>query len=149
MPAKGRKPAVTLDDYNALCRSLPHTTHVVQLGGAHVWKVAGKVFAIAGWQDEGDDLFVTFKVSKIAFEALKDEPGLRPAPYLASRGMSWIQRTDDQTMDDKALMDHVRTSHRIVASSLPKKTQRELGLEPEAQQPAKFRHATKKRAAKK
>ena len=40
---------MTLDDYNGFCASLPGTTHVVQWGGAHVWKVGGKVFAIAGW----------------------------------------------------------------------------------------------------
>ncbi len=28
--------------------SLPATTHVVQWGGAHVWKVGGKVFAVGG-----------------------------------------------------------------------------------------------------
>ena len=26
------------------------TTYVVQWGGAHVWKVGGKVFAIGGWE---------------------------------------------------------------------------------------------------
>ena len=77
---------MTLDDYNSFCASLPHTTHVVQWGGAHVWKVGGKVFAIGGWSD-GDGLAVSFKVSEMAFDILKEQPGLRPAPYLASRGM--------------------------------------------------------------
>ena len=39
---------MTLDEYNAFCGSLPSTTHVVQWGGADVWKVGGKVFAIGG-----------------------------------------------------------------------------------------------------
>ena len=42
---------MTLDEYNGFCASLAATTHVVQWGGAHVWKVGGKVFAIAGWND--------------------------------------------------------------------------------------------------
>jgi predicted DNA-binding protein (MmcQ/YjbR family) len=33
---------MTCDDYNAFCASLPATTHVVQWGGSHVWKVGGK-----------------------------------------------------------------------------------------------------------
>ena len=37
---------MTRDEYNAFCASLPATTHVVQWGGADVWKVGGKVFAI-------------------------------------------------------------------------------------------------------
>src|SRR5262249_53547178 len=45
---------VTYKEFNRFCRSLRATTHVVQWGGAHVWKVGGKVFAIGGW-DEGED----------------------------------------------------------------------------------------------
>ena len=42
---------MTPDEYNRFCASLHATTHVVQWGGAHVWKVGGKVFAIGGWDD--------------------------------------------------------------------------------------------------
>jgi predicted DNA-binding protein (MmcQ/YjbR family) len=119
---------MTRGQYNAFCASLPHTTHVIQWGGADVWKVAGKVFAIGGW-NEGDELSVTFKVSDLAFDILKEQPGLRPAPYLASRGMKWIQRTGGETMDAAALRDYLRESHRIVAAGLPKKLRRELGFD--------------------
>ena len=116
-----------LEDYNAFCASLDHTSHVVQWGGAHVWKVAGKVFAIGGW-NEGAALAVTFKVTPLAFDILKEQEGLRPAPYLASRGMSWIQRTGAGAMDDTALCDYLCESHRLAALTLPKKRLRELGL---------------------
>ena len=118
---------MTLDDYNAFCAALPHTTRVVQWGGAHVWKVAGKVFAIAGWSS-GVDLAVTFKCSEMAFDVLKEQPGLRPAPYLASRGMTWIQRVSAEAMDDAALCDYLRESHRLVAAKLSKKARAALGL---------------------
>jgi len=119
---------VTIDDYTAFCSRLPHASYVVQWGGAHVWKVAGKVFAIGGWNSGGEGLYVTFKCTPLAFEVLKDMPGLRPAPYLASRGLLWIQRTGAQRLDGAGLRDHLRDSHRIVAAGLPKKVQRELGL---------------------
>jgi len=118
---------VTLDDYNAFCASLPHATHVVQWGGAHVWKVGGKVFAIAGWS-KGEELAVTFKCSDLAYDILKEQPGLRPAPYLASRGFTWIQRVTGETMDADALRDYIRESHRLVSLRLPRKVQAELGL---------------------
>lgn len=118
---------MTLDEYSAYCASLPATTHVVQWGGAHVWKVGGKVFAIAGW-NKTDDFAVTFKVSELAYEILKEQPGLRPAPYLASRGMKWIQHYADPGLDDDGLRDYIAESHRIVASGLSKKRQRELGV---------------------
>lgn len=114
-------------EFNAFCSSLPHTTHVVQWGGADVWKVGGKVFAIGGW-DGGKERGITFKVSALAYEILKDHEGCRPAPYLASRGMKWIQRISTKSMSDKALKDYLRESHRIVALGLPKKQQAELGL---------------------
>jgi predicted DNA-binding protein (MmcQ/YjbR family) len=83
--------------------------------------------AVAGWSDPGM-LGVTFKVSEMAFDILREQPGLRPAPYLASRGMTWIQRTGDETMDDAALADYLRESHRLVASKLPARQRLALGL---------------------
>ena len=118
---------MTLDGYNKFCGGLAHAVHVVQWGGAHVWKIGPKVFAIAGW-GEGEELAVTFKCSPASFDLLKQLSGLRPAPYLASRGMLWIQRTDKSSMDDAALKDYVRESHRLASLNLTKKLQRELGL---------------------
>ena len=119
---------MTLDDYNAFCASLPATHTVVQWGGAHVWKVGDKVFAICR-TDDGVALSVTFKCSWASFDILKEQPGLRPAPYLASRGMSWIQRLTDEAMPDEALQDYLRESHRLVAAKLTKRVKAELGLE--------------------
>ncbi|WP_269931135.1 MmcQ/YjbR family DNA-binding protein [Aminobacter sp. HY435] len=118
---------MTLDEYNGFCASLPHTTHVVQWGGAHVWKVGGKVFAIGGWTD-GEGFAVSFKVSEMAFDILKEQPGLRPAPYLASRGMKWIQHQTGESMDDDGLRDYIGESHRIIAAKLPRSTRVQLGL---------------------
>lgn len=117
---------MTYEQYNKFCKALAATTYVVQWGGAHVWKVGGKVFAIGGW-DSGQAA-VTFKVSRISFEMLKEEPGLRPAPYLASRGMSWIQHYEKPGLSDKDLKAYIRESHRIVSLGLSKKRQKELGL---------------------
>ena len=112
--------------FNAFCRRLPATTYVVQWGGSHVWKVGGKVFAIAS--GEGGEPRVTFKVTDIAYEMLKDQPGLRPAPYLASRGMKWIQHFAKPGLSDADLRDYLRQSHVLVAQGLSKKRRAELGL---------------------
>ncbi len=118
---------MTLEEYNSFCASLPATSHVVQWGDAHVWKVGGKVFAIAGWH-KSEELAITFKVSAIAFEVLRDQPGLRPAPYLASRGFKWIQHFDKPGLSDAELKSHIDASHRLVAAGLTKKRRAELGL---------------------
>ncbi len=117
---------MTYDEFNAFCRALPATTYVMQWGGSHVWKVGGKVFAIGGWSD-GEAAF-TFKVNGIAYEMMKDQPGLRPAPYLASRGMKWLQHHASPGLADAELKDYLRESHRIVSLGLSKKKQKELGL---------------------
>lgn len=114
-------------EFHAFCAALPATSHVVQWGGHDVWKVGGKVFVIAGFDGEDGPRF-SFKVSEISFEILRQQPGLRPAPYLASRGMSWIQHFEEPGLDDAALRDYIRESHRLVAAGLTKKKQRELGL---------------------
>ena len=117
---------MTYDQFNGFCRALPATGSVMQWRGSHVWKVGGKLFAIGGWAD-GEPAF-TFKVNVIAYEMMKDQPGLRPAPYLASRGMKWIQHFAKPGLADAELKDYLRESHRIVALGLSKKKQRELGL---------------------
>ena len=130
---------MTYEEYNEFCGSLPATSHVVQWGGAHVWKVGekvggktgAKVFGIGGW-DDGDDgdgsTRITFKVSHIAFEMLRDAPGLRPAPYLASRGFKWIQHFEPPGLSDEELKEYLMESHRIVSLGLTKKLQKQLGL---------------------
>ena len=58
------------------------------------------------------------------------QPGLRPAPYLASRGMTWIQRQSDETMDDAALRDYLGESYRLILRKLPKRLQAEVAAAP-------------------
>ena len=118
---------MTRDEFNAFCADLPATSHVVQWGGSDVWKVGGKVFAICGWHEE-EDAF-TFKASEIAYEVLRDQPGLRPAPYLASRGFKWIQHYAGPGLPDDELREHIRLSWRMVAEGLSRKKRQELGLE--------------------
>ncbi len=115
--------------FNAFCSAMPATSHVVQWGGADVWKVGGKVFAVGGWQDEGAPLAITFKCSEMGFEMLRDTPGCRPAPYMASRGLKWIQRFGDEGIDDDALRDYLRESYRLAAANLSKKKRVELGID--------------------
>ncbi|MCB1756880.1 MAG: MmcQ/YjbR family DNA-binding protein [Gammaproteobacteria bacterium] len=118
---------MTYSEFNDYCRSLPATTYVVQWGGSHVWKVGGKVFAIGGWEKTDKPAF-TFKASELNFNFLQDEPGFRPAPYMASRGMRWIQQYDSDRNSDEELKYYISESHAMVSSSLTKKKQKELGL---------------------
>ena len=118
---------MTYEAFNIFCRSLTATSHVIQWGDSHVWKVGAKVFAIGGWSKTDKPAF-TFKTSELNFHFLSDQPGYRPAPYFASRGMKWIQQYDVPGNEDEELMYYLRESHRLVSSGLTKKKQKELGL---------------------
>jgi predicted DNA-binding protein (MmcQ/YjbR family) len=117
---------MTLDQVNTFCRKLPVTAHGVQWGGADVWKVGpwegGKVFVIA----RADA--ISFKVSDIGWEVLREAKGCRPAPYLASRGMQWIQADLTGGLKAAELRSYLETSHALVAAGLSQKKCKELGL---------------------
>jgi len=123
---------MTRDGYNNFCASLPATFHVVQWGNADVWKVgdarSNKVFAVGGWT-KNKTMGISFKTTPMAFDILKDIPGCAPAPYLASRGMKWIQHTSGETLNDDDLRAYIRMSHQLAAANLPKKKRAALGLD--------------------
>jgi len=125
-----------LKTFSAYCQSLPHSTYVNQWGGSHVWKVGGKVYVIAGDED-GVMTRVSFKVTPIAFDFLKEQPGCQGAPHLASRGMKWIQRTTAESMPDAELLTYIRDSYRLVGAGLTRTLQTELGLAPPGARPVK------------
>jgi len=119
---------LTRDEFNAFCGALPHTTHVVQWGNSDVWKIGGKVFTVGGTGKGEPGYSMSFKTSEIGFEVLRDKPGCRPAPYLASRGMKWIQRLTGEAVSDEEVKEHIEYSYRLVAKGLTKKLQKELGF---------------------
>lgn len=127
---------MTLEDVNAFCGGLAAASHAIQWGGADVWKVGpwekGKVFLIAGREAGAGRLAMSFKVSDISWEMLRDAPGCRPAPYLASRGMKWIEADAPARgrpgLKRAELEQLIRDSHALAAANLPKRLRAELGL---------------------
>jgi predicted DNA-binding protein (MmcQ/YjbR family) len=118
---------MTRDEFNQFCSSLPATQHVVQWRGSDVWKVGGKVFAFCDRNDEPMP-GISFKTSQIDYETLREMPGFRPAPYLASRGMKWIQRYDCSNFSDENLRSCIAESYNIVVLSFSRRQRSELGL---------------------
>jgi len=111
---------MTYQEFNDFCHSLVETSYVVQWGNSHVWKVGGKVFAIGGWEKTDEPAF-TFKASDYNFLLLQDEEGFRAAPYMAARGLKWIQQYHSNDDNDEELKHYILT----------KKLQKELGLNQE------------------
>lgn len=99
----------------------------MQWGNSDVWKVGDKVFSIC---NQSGDLIpgITFKTSEFDYEVLREKPGMRPAPYLASRGFTWIQRYDYSEISDDELRYYIAESYRIIASGFSQRKRSELGL---------------------
>lgn len=51
------------------------------------------------------------------------------APYMASRGMKWVQLYDPSQFADDELIALIQSSYQIVAKGLTKKQREELGVE--------------------
>jgi len=82
------------------------------------------LFAVGGW-NSGEPAY-TFKVTPLVFEVLSNEPGVRPAPYLASRGMKWLQWYDEGALSKTELKRHIEFSYQMIFDALPKKKQAEI-----------------------
>lgn len=118
---------MTRDEFDAFCSQLKATTHVVQWGDASVWKVGGKVFAIAPACAPEANVQISFKCSPSLYDILQELDAFHPAPYLA-RG-NWIQTKDPDFVDDDELKDHITQSYQIIAAKLTKAQKKELGLD--------------------
>ena len=61
------------------------------------------------------------------FGILKDQPSLRPAPYLAWRGLTWIQLFAKPGLRGSAFKDYIRQPQLIVSPGQSKKMEVGLG----------------------
>ncbi|WP_342664762.1 MmcQ/YjbR family DNA-binding protein [Stappia stellulata] len=117
---------MTRAQFNAYCSALTGTTHVVQWGGASVWKVGGKIFALCSNWGPGSEGAISFKCSDLAFQMLCEREGVVPAPYLAR--VKWVQVRSDEALSDEDIRAYITEAHRLVAAKLTRKQRAELGL---------------------
>ncbi|MBM3725356.1 MAG: MmcQ/YjbR family DNA-binding protein [Acidobacteria bacterium] len=108
---------MTLDWIRRYCLSLPEATEQIQWGNDLVFKVAGKIFAVAP-VDPGS-LVVCFKVTPEEFVDLTERAGIVPAPYLARA--KWVALEDAAALSQTEYQRLLRQSYVLVVSKLPKK----------------------------
>ncbi|MBL9096464.1 MAG: MmcQ/YjbR family DNA-binding protein [Alphaproteobacteria bacterium] len=115
-----------LADVEKFLLALPGATLSIQWGNDRVFKVGGKMFAVIGVHDDKTSGGMSFKASSESFRILTELPGIKPAPYLARAEWVWLDKP--ARLPAKELKAYLTRAHAIIASGLPKKTQRELGL---------------------
>ncbi len=112
-----------IDWLRKYCLSFPHATESVQWGEHLVFKVSGKVFAIAAL--EPSQYILTIKCAPERFNDCVERPGIAPAPYLARA--KWISIESEDAVPHKELKGMIRESYDLVWAKLPKKAQQALG----------------------
>jgi predicted DNA-binding protein (MmcQ/YjbR family) len=113
-----------IDWLREFCLALPHTTENIQWEDDLVFKIVGKMYAVASL--EPDDHWLSFKCSPEDFATLVDRPGIIPAPYLARA--HWVALETDTALARAELKPLLIQAHALVFAKLPKKTQ--LALNP-------------------
>lgn len=124
-----RLPALRLmrpKTFEAHCLRLPAATKVVQWEGTSVFKVGGKMFALAGGYIESTGGFM-FKTSNMAYQLLIEQGLARPAPYLARA--KWVQLMANDSLPDAELKAYLDQAHALIAGKLTRKSRKALGLD--------------------
>lgn len=113
---------MTREWFREHCLSLPHATEQVQWVKDLVFKVGGKMFAVASL--EPGDIAFSFKCTPEKYAELIEVPGVVPAPYLARA--QWVAFERSDALPRAEVKQLVRQSYDLVFAKLPKKAQAEL-----------------------
>ena len=114
---------MNLDAFRTHCLSYPGATEQIQWGADLVFKVGGKMFAVAA-TDPGASHRVSFKCSDEGFSELIEHPGVVPAPYLARA--KWVALETFDALGNREIKARLDEAYRIVFASLTKKAQAEI-----------------------
>jgi len=105
-----------IEQLRKLCLSFPGATEQVQWEDDLVFKVGGKMFAVAPL--EPARLWLTLKADPEEFADLSERPGIIPAPYLARA--KWIAIESPQTLPQSEAAALLRKSYELVVAKLPR-----------------------------
>jgi predicted DNA-binding protein (MmcQ/YjbR family) len=111
-----------IDWLRKLCLAFPHATEQIQWGYDLVFKIGGKMFAVAPL--EPAPVCLSFKCSEESFAELTERAGVIPAPYMARA--KWVALQTAGAIQRAELADLLQTSYVLVFAKLPKRMQADL-----------------------
>ena len=111
-----------VDWLRELCLSFPGTTEQIQWGYDLLFKVGGKMFAVAPL--EPAPVWLSFKASPENFAELTERPNIIPAPYLARA--QWVALQTRDALGREELARLLRESYEMIAAKLPKRVRESL-----------------------
>ena len=131
---------MTLERFRQLCLQQPGATEQIQWGADAVFKVGGKMFAVACTDPAYPNAKAcSFKTDDEGFAELCEREGVVPAPYLARA--KWVALDEWNVLPDREIAARVAAAYAIVRAGLTKKAQ--AALEPVARAAASTRRTSK------
>jgi predicted DNA-binding protein (MmcQ/YjbR family) len=115
---------MTIEDIQALCKKFPHVTEDIKWETHLCYCVGGKIFIITN--PDGSPVTASFKVSDEDFTELSERDGFMPAPYLAR--YKWIYVDNIRRFTKREWTRYLEAAYKLVASKLPAKTKKQLGI---------------------
>jgi predicted DNA-binding protein (MmcQ/YjbR family) len=115
---------MNLERLRACCMGFPGATEQIQWGDDLVFKVGGKMFAVAA-TNPAAPYKLSFKCSDEGFAELLEQDGTAPAPYLARAKWVALERFD--TLPAGELKSRLRDAYDLVLAKLPKKQREAIG----------------------
>ena len=131
---------MTLERFRQLCLQQPGATEQIQWGADAVFKVGGKMFAVACTDPAYPNAKAcSFKTDDEGFAELCEREGVVPAPYLARA--KWVALDEWNVLPDREIAARVAAAYAIVRAGLTKKAQ--AALEPAPRAAASTRRTSK------
>jgi predicted DNA-binding protein (MmcQ/YjbR family) len=119
---------MTLDRVRAICLKFPHATEQIQWQDDLVFKVGGKMFAVARLTVPDKAAVgnaLAFKCTPEQFAALLEYEDIVPAPYLARA--YWVSLARFDVLNTPELSRRLRESYDLVFAGLAKSARNALG----------------------
>lgn len=113
---------MNIDWLRRRAKALPHTTKSIQWGSNPVFKVGGKIYAIAAL--EPGDVCLSLKCPPEEFAELTQRHGIIPAPYLARA--YWIALEHEDALPAAEIKRLLKQSYELVRARLPRKARASL-----------------------
>jgi len=118
---------MTLDKLRKHCLTYPGATEQIQWGADLVFKVGGRMFAVAA-VEAGASHRLAFKCSDERFAELVEQEGIVPAPYMARA--KWVALETFDALPDREIQAGISDSYKLVFAKLTRKLQASIAGPP-------------------
>ena len=115
---------MNIEELRTVCMGFNGVTEDIKWEHNLCFSVGKKIFLIVSLDEI--PVAVSFKVTDEEFDEIAGQDGFSPAPYLARN--RWVKIEDLALMSRQEWEFYAKQSYQLVASKLPVKTQKHLGI---------------------